>query len=700
MGESTAIVPRDPTLASNESYNGPASPQLKPGSSKHLPAFSNIGQVAALVKSLKHENREREIKNSRILAKYDAERPYRPEELSADGLSWKVNFSTKPLATLIDKVVPRFTTAVRSMRYLTASQLPDRFPNASDKTEEFRKEITATCRSHEGWDELLSEISLEDVLFGYCGVAWLDRFTWFPKLYQQESFLVPEGTRHTSKSAPVACFKQTYLLHELFELIADDKAATDAGWDVNEVIVSINSAVPSSMRSGFSEPYRIYADLKRESSILTTFTGSKAVEAWHTFVTEIDGHITHIIHDATSEKQLFRKDKQFQRMSDCASFYSFQHGNGKIHGSKGIGRELYAMAGVLDRARNEVVDRLQLSGKLVLQCDEKDIKRFRMSVVGNAILIAQGYKIDSQKIDGNIDSFFKLDQFLTDLLDTIAGSTSPKVFEGERVTKAAVELYASREEERRDAIIERFLTQFARMMSTIQRRLCNPDASDDDAKEMQSRLLKVMTPEELSYLANQPAVETVSDYTEAERQQMVMVAQEGRGNPLYNQRELEKRKLTAQVDAEFADAVLLPDEDPTELAEQTRLQQMECQLLQAGQPVPVSPRDNDKIHVDILRKLISAVTANGNLPPEEEPILENLAGHVQAHMQSAEKKGLMAQMSDEKQWFAGLQNTIEKLKAIAQKGQAQQQLAAATAPAMGQGAPDAAPAPPPQLLAA
>jgi hypothetical protein len=380
-------------------------------------------------------------------------------------------------------------------------------------------------------------------------------------------------------------------------------------------------------------------------------------------------------------------------LADVSAFYAFQGGNNKLHGSKGIGREVYAMAGVLDRARNEVVDRLELSGKVLMQCDERDIKRFRMSVVGAAILIPQGYNVQQQKIDGAVDAFFKLDQFLTDLLDQIVGWTSPKQFEGDRVTKAAVELYAARDEERRDAIIERFLTHFGRMMSTVQRRICDPRTIEQDAKEAQGRLLQIMSPEELAYLATQPAVEAVSDYSQMEEQAIVAIAQEGRGNPLYNQRELERRKLTAQIDSEFADAVLLPENDPTVQAENARQQQLELLPIQNGQPVPVSPRDNHEVHLGVLQNAVTA-TIQGGDHPQMEQMLTAYANHAQAHIQAAIQQGQGEQMNEFKQWLAGVQNTVEQLQAAIAKEA--QKIHAGMAAQPGQAPPQPQPGPPPQ----
>ena len=642
--------------------DAPNSPALNTKMEQHVPALTDIGQALQLVRSLQAENREREKKNSRILERYNAERPYNPHQLKADGLSWKTNFTTKPLTSLVDKVVPRFVSAIRGMKYLTSASLPPRFQNADDKSERFQQEITDTCRANPKWDEFLNDIAQEDILFGYVCAAWLDSYSWFPRYYDQDSFLVPQGTKHFSDSACVVCVRDSYLVHELFDMVRDFDAADVAGWDVENVVEAINNAIPDDRRSYQTDYSRVYADLVRESAILSSFTGAKAVICWHVFVTEVDGFVTHVAFDDRSGKQLFWANKQFARMSDVSAFFTFQHGNGRIHGSKGIGRELYNIASVLDRARNEAVDRLQLSGKLVLKCDEKHIKRFRMSVVGNAILIGSDYELQESKLETGVEEFFTLDKFLTALLNDIGGNTSPNTLpERERINKEEVELQARREQEKQDTVIERFLLHFARFMNTIQRRLCDPNTIDKDAKELQARLKTFLNEEELQYLANQPAVHAVKDYTDEERQQIILIAQEGKGNPLYNQLALERAKLTAVVGAKFADEVLLAQNDPTETAENEREQLMENDAMKSGVPIPVSPRDNHIIHLEVLQNTISGLAkqAVNNVPLWH--YMEILAAHASDHVKAGEVRGMAAQMQPYKTFLMKLASTLIKL---------------------------------------
>lgn len=654
-------------------------------------AIRDAAQARRIITNLEQSSRERNLKNARIMAKYNAEKPYSQEELKAEGLGWKSNFTSKPLPMLIDKVAPRFSRAIESVKYLTNSSLPETFPNASEKTEAFRREITETVRAKPGWTNLIADTSMENALFGFTALCWLDEFTWFPKHFRQDQFFVPTGTQQQAASAQVIVLRETLLLHEIFSLVEDKEAADTAGWNLENTVNAINNAQPENRRNGDSNWERVYEDLIRESNVgMSHEAGALVVSVWHLLATEIDGKVSHyILTDNTVQPKagdsdvitnendvLFEREDRFEDMASCASFFAFQHGNGKLQGSKGIGRDIYGIAAIVDRARNEVLDRLNLSGKVWVKCDDKAMRRFKMSVVGNVVMIGQGYDIQTVKMETGVSEFLELDQFLTQLLDQMSGATTPKAFEGERVTKAAVDLFASREEESRDNIIGRFLTNFATMMSTLQRRMCSSDCSEKDAQEMQKRLLEVMSREELDHLAKSAVAETVKDYTETERQQIVMVASDARGNPLYNQRELERRKLSALISEEFAESVLLPEEDATVIAEQQRMQQLELLIIvgQAGE-MPVSPRDNHIIHLQVMAPAMEAAATEAVAQGVQGlEVLQALAAHAEAHFAAAEVEGAAKdKLAETGKFLKGLRKAIGQLEELEQQQAAVEQ---------------------------
>jgi hypothetical protein len=651
-----------------EQHNPDLSEQLKP----RVRAVSNTGQAQRIVKAMISFNRERMIINARITAKYNAEKPYRQQSLEAEGLGWRSNFTTKPLPNMVDKVAPRFVQGVQGLKYLTNSSLPPEIPGSTRKTNIFRKKVSDLIRGRKGWVGLLEDISQENALFGYTGVAWLDEFTWFPTHFRQDHFFLPQGTKQTSDSAQVVLLKEVYMPHELFEMIEDREAAQDAGWNIAATVDQINRAVPEGFRSKTTEHERQYEDMRRELNVSFSFeSGARTVTVWSLLVREVTGKVSHYRMAGDELSSIFERQDRFDTMSDCVSFFSFQKGNSTMHGSKGVGREIYELAAIIDRSRNEVVDRLMLSGKMILQTEDKNVKRFRMSVVGNAILIGRGFTIAKQTVDGNVEPFIQLDQYLGLLVDQLIGSVSPRQLQGERVTKAQVDLFAQREEEAKDTKITRFIEQFVSMVGTMQTRILDPDTMDKDAKKLQKELKdEGLSSEEIEMLRNTPVAGTVAELTPTQRQQLVLIAQENRGNPLYNQRALEEEKLTAQVDADLVEKLLLPDEDPTVTAEQTRLQQMELALLTAGQAVAVSPRDNHKIHLGLIIPTFEPIAVAIHEGQASTDQLQLVFDHASEHLNMALSQGIpAADLAAEKKAIDDVNKILQQLREVDREAQ-------------------------------
>lgn len=457
--------------------------------------------------------------------------------------------------------------------------------------------------------------------------------------------MVPSGTKQHASKASLVILRETMLTHEVFDLISDKKSAETAGWDIENTVNAINKASPDIAQSTFSRDLRRYEDLYRESNLGNSLSnGAKVVIMYNVLATEVTGKVSHYIMDGRDWKILFEREDRFSSMSECVSFFSFQQANGNLQASKGVGRTVYTLAGIVDRSRNEVVDRLQLSGKLIVQGDPKDVRAFKMSVIGNAIVISKQFTIGASKIDAGVDPFIELDKWVMNLMDELGGNISPASasgqMQGERVTNGQINYLADLQAEAKDIKIARFLTHSAVLLSQMQKRAASKDVEDDDAKEFRARCLEHMTEEELQALAKQPAANTVADYTDMERQQVIAVTTEIMGDPLIDRRKAMHRKLTAAVDADFADDLLLPDEDPTVTAEQTRTQELENILLERGKQVPVSPRDADEVHLKVLFPFAEQVAGQVATNVDAVHIMQLIAQHAEAHTQSALSKGV------------------------------------------------------------
>lgn len=614
-------------------------------------AVRDVAQAREIIRTIQAADRNRSVVNARIALKLNAERPYSQPRLEEEGLGWRTNVSTRVLTTIVDKVWPRFIQAVQGLKFITNSSLSNKWANNTEKTEYFRKCITDAIREHPGWVDLLENITTTNSIYGHAVVAWLDEFSYWPLSLAQEDSFVTDGCRQLPKYAQVVVLHEKAMPHELYERIKDADEAKTFGWRLENTIKQINKASPDQLRDMLSNGGTLekwYANAQRELTLGASYVaGASVISTYHLLVQEVTGKVSHYRLAGDSLDLIFAKDDRFDSPEDCLAFFSYERGNGTLHGSKGIGRAAYELAAMLDRARNELIDRAIMSGKIMVQGDIKRLHTFKMSVVGSTCIIPNGWQVLEHRIDGNPEPFLKLDAYLTGLVDAIIGNVSPPQLGGQGEafrSSASWQLLAAREEEGKDARITRFLTQFVSMVQTMQRRLCSKDAVDEYAKAVRKKLeSEGLTDDEIEELRMSPVAGTVVDLTPIERQMVVQLAQEKQGNPVYNQRQLQVEDVTARLGSAFAERVILPVEDPTEEVEQTTKQQVEIMLLSSGQPVGVSPRDNDEIHLKILMPSTEQLAGQIQQGQMDTAGLEAMIAHITAHVNAATQKGVKSE---------------------------------------------------------
>lgn len=623
------------------------SPDLSEKAKPRQHAVRDVAQAREILKTLQAAGRRRAIVNARIAEKLNSQRPHDQTSLENEGLGWKYNVSTRVLTTITDKVWPRFPQAVQGLKFFTNSSLSNKWANSTEKTEFFRQTITDTIREHPGWVDLLENITLTNAVYGSAVVGWLDEFSFWPASFNVEDTYVTDGCRQLPQHAQVVALHERLLPHELYERIKDRKEAEQSGWDIQEAIDAINKASPAQLRDalivgGTADTW--YVNAARELTVGSSYmAGASVISVYNLLVQEVEGKVSHYRLAGDELKMIFGKDDRFDSPKDCLAFFSYERGNGTLHGSKGIGRAAYELAGMLDRSRNELIDRANLSGKILVQGDVKRLHTFKMSVIGSTCIIPNGWQVLEQRIDGNPAPFLQLDAYFSGLIDAIIGNVSPPQLGGQGEafrSSASWQLLAAREEEGKDARIGRFMQQFVAMIETMQRRIASKDAIDKDAKAAYEKLKEMMTEEEIEELRMSPVAGTIVDLTPVERQMVVQLATEKQGNPIYNQRQLQVEDVTARLGTEFAERVILPVEDPTEEVEQTTKQDLETVLLSSGHPVGVSPRDNDEIHLKVLMPATEQLAGQIMQGQMETTGLEAMIAHITEHVNAAQAKGI------------------------------------------------------------
>jgi hypothetical protein len=686
------------------------------------PAILDGAQAWSVYVSLETSNRNRTSVNSELDARYFGKQPHDQEALRSANQGWRSNFPTLALAGMVNQVVGRLVSVVDNLRTLTNSKLRygDEKVKADleEKTRKFQDGVTQTIRRWRGWRALVTSICKETVLIGYSCPASVDQYEWRPRFYRSDNAFLAEGSAQYPDSVQTAGFKQSVLIHEQFDYISKSRdkdgdvkeqesreIAKVAGWNVEAVVDALNTSMPKQpTRDANANAARVYQDMAREINLGMSYqTGSKVVDWAILLAQETDtGKVSKfVINRNQSHQTLFERHSLFDSMADCLHPFTLEPGNLAYYGSKGLGRTLVNITTAMDVAANDAVDAFRLSGLKTLIADAKGGINAQIKVTNPFVQVTTDAVLGEQNFTFNAEAFTMLYSKLGDIAQLAGGEYLPnqlsKTEPGKDRTATEEQIDRQRELEAQQAFVARFLGQFYDMIFAMQRRMCDPDTPDEEAQELQKMLMKEgLSRAEIEELRQTPTVESIQDLAQVAWQAISSLYMIYKGNPFVDQVKLTKKDMAARSSPQIADELVLPDAvDPTSADENRNKQLMESAVMQLGDYIGISPRDMDKIHLDVIgaqiQQAMPGIAQKAQTgAPDLEGILSNLqlvSRHIDEHLQSWEmkvgKEGLPQIMPYKakqqqftnilKQGSAELQRMRTKQAAAMQQQQAQMQ---------------------------
>lgn len=585
----------------------PSTPDLDNRLKSQRRSVETVEQAMSVCGGLVSENRDRVDMAGAIAEKIDAiTPPYSPAELAEKGQGWQSNVATGVISSITERITPRLLIRVKSSRYLTASSLPSSYPDFTTKTAAYRKAVTDLIRGWRKFNVFWPNMIREMSEYGYCFAYYTDALEWRPKLARMDRAFIPNGTE---QGEPPQFFmaKEYYRVNELWDMISDRNAAEEAGFEIDSVVEAINKAAPIFLPDANSEETnaRQYEDLQRQ--VVTSYgyaEGSNTVEVWHLFTTEYDGTVSQwMLAPNNNSKLLFRADSRYESMDDVVVVMPFQIGDGTVHGSMGIGKMVYDLAAEVEKNRNSTIDGFRNRTRWCIEItDNSDVPDANLIVNDYGAFLRNGkFAGNTGMMPENVQAAIALDDFLRRLMEQKIGVYlfEPLVQPNPR-TATEAQIIALESEELKNSVLDNFLSSNARLIALMSRRMMSKYSDDPKAMAARESLLEIMSEDELQFLIDNTPTQTIVDLTDAENARIAAWLASKKGNPFYNQREIERLEGALIVPLEIVEQVMLPVPDQTDLAEQTRLQLMEIDMMKDKTPMPVSPRDNHLIHMEIL----------------------------------------------------------------------------------------------------
>src|SRR5208282_2112930 len=484
------------------------------GKVKNRPITSAL-QAFEIYQRFERDNLLRANKNKDLSDAYNGSPPFDQTKLNNVGQRWRANWSRNMLASVVNRVKNRFIASINGRKYLTASKLPNSFPNGASKSELYQEAITKLLRQWTGFRDFLDKLIQEDVLFGYTGSFHLSDTDWRPRTARQEELLMDEQTPQCADQLPIFVVKMDYYLWEITNMIEDRGAAEDEGFQIDNLEWACRMAYPPRMNLAYDP--RQLSDMVREANIYYTYHKStNVVQTAYVFVTNFTGGVDcwwvnrsqaigQRLHEEEDKKQemargetregsrdteddaddpedregiLLRYTEDFARnMQDVITLFTLESGNNRYFGSKGLGRYLYNPTYAQDRVFCLAQDKIYAESLIWGKIDSANVARMGMEVRNPFGVFPDGFEPSK-------DHQFEFDpsgyQFLIAqsqaLIDMFAGTYLPDAYGETGIVQqdppaTEVKIDASKEEETSQGILERHACQFALLVGCCQRRV-------------------------------------------------------------------------------------------------------------------------------------------------------------------------------------------------------------------------------------
>lgn len=638
--------------ANNPAEDYPSNPELSASGKVTRPAISSPEQAYAIAARLEQSNIERNKLSATILRKYNGGQPHDQSALAANLELWRSNAPTGFMSGIVDRITPAPIQAIDSARYLTSAKLSDKDPESEKKSTYFQCEITSSIRSWNGWKDFLASLSQEDVLIGQAAPLNLNPYSPWPKMFHGDEVFFDNGVGQHARTVPCFAAKEDLLIHEFCEFLKDGpEISRDAGWDFDACIEVVNKALPKKAGTVNDENARTWEDAIREGNVGAAHSGAEVVQLYHTLAVEpMSGMVTHFITNREGNHELLlKKEDRFENMSDLLTMFCLQPGNGKYYSSKGIGRMLLNLHISIERTRNSLLDNLFMAGMKIFQVPANSPLSAQLKISHPFMVVSGDGQFIEHDISSNVSDFIEADSQISRWAEQFVGSYISGIRTDEsNPNKTATEanIDANRDAQAKTAFLARFWGQFADLISQITRRLCDPETTDEIAKNLQKKLKDPeqgnMSDEEIQKLANAPAAQVVQDLTSQQNQAVIATFQVFRGDPDFDQYKLKARTASAMVNPQFTEDTMLDEQGRLALeSEQIRAQILETEGLLSGAPgIPVSPRDNHPIHLKVIfSDLKAAAPKLSHASPEILDHANAQLVHSKAHIEQMKEAG-------------------------------------------------------------
>jgi len=591
------------------------------------------------------EDQNSAVARVRIQGCKDGEAPYNQAALIAAGQGSRCNANFLMMEDRISRANKGLHDIVTSPKILMTTELNGgEVAERADKLRVITTELTRTIRK---WPSFIPSFMRLVDIFDTHGVS----FAYFPdtKDFRFDAaglgnFLLPRGTEASDERIPYAIARKDMSITDLYDMISNEKVATDLGWNVQVVKNAITKGVSTQVSNGEVGEWEQLQQQIKSNDIFASRKFAHVPILW-CWVREFDGTISFFIaeKDNPNGDFLFKEHSRFKNVGEAFVSFCYGVGSGTFHSVRGLGHMIFALCQLHNRLMCQKADAEMLANSIMVQAASGGaLQEASVNYLGPMSILSPGLEVIERQFTGRTEGTLPFLSEVQRQVDAASSrftppSSSPGV-KGTYQNKMQVESGLEEVSSGDSGSLDMFYASWDRVIREMCRRIITGPKSDPLVAEFHRRV--------------EAAGITLDDLKRIDHDSTYAYRAMGAGSPAARQLgfrrllellpqldEIGRKRLIFQFVADIVGyqnaEFFASDAEEPRLNSEASLALLENILLMQGNPVPVLSYQMHASHVQMhlpsLLEVMNGVEIGNIDPMEVLPGLQASLDHLAAH---------------------------------------------------------------------
>jgi len=605
----------------------------------------DVRSASSIYEGLKDADEDSSTNRARLDGMFDGTPPFDQGILQSTGQGSRTNLNFGEAQRLLDVDMSAFVDL-----YSSLDRLVNVWPMAGEPearvaaADIIGEELTRLLRSDwPAFHSLYLRLCTEFVKHGVSVAYFPDAEQWKFRVTGLGDFLVPRQTPCCEDELEVAASRRSYLLHELYAFISDEKIAAKQGWNVGEVkrVLTQNVTNSATRRTG----YRDWESLQRElkNSDLQSGMENTTVSVIHMWTREFDGSISlNLFAEDAPQEFLFTKQSMFPQADRAFVFFTYGVGNnGTLHAVRGKGQRIFAHIQTSNRLRCQMTDAAFLGGSVMLQPQsERALEKLSYTMFGPYSVLSPDVEVVTKAVPN-------LSQSMQPALDSVeqqlARNADPSSTYGDKASPYRNELQVEHDlnvaSRLTGATLNLFYSSLSRLFRETVRRIVSPGNADQPLiSEFYRRCEERGVPKEVIRSIDHgrtTAVRAIGAGSAANRLLALRELKQLSGDfDDVGRNNLTRDITTARVGRDLTDRYAPPTPAPRPTVE-GKIALLENMAMASGSQIPVVSSElhgeHLRGHLPALQQLVAGISSGEIDPLQHLPHVKALHVHCSEH---------------------------------------------------------------------